>query len=284
MTIKLMLRKSLSGVIFIVTLAALSTLQAFPPAPLHTVFGIVRDQVGNPLAGGAEVILESPGGASVRAFVATRLESSTNYELRIPMDAGLIDKKYHPTALLPASPFRLRVKVGKTSYLPMEMTGDLTKLGDPAGRTRIDLTLGVDSDGNGLPDAWEKSASALLGNRWEAGKIKADDMYPGTGMTYREVYVAGTYAVSPKEGFALTIVSGKAEAPRLSFTAVKGRAYKVQACAVLGEWSPVPFVVLPANAAARPLTSYHADQTRKVDIEIPSPSGAPHGFFRLLVE
>ena len=31
------------------------------------------------------------------------------------------------------------------------------ELGKPSETTRLDLTLGEDSDGDGLPDAWERA-------------------------------------------------------------------------------------------------------------------------------
>ena len=268
-----------------VVLAALLPLtsQAFPPAPPHTIYGVVRDQIGNPLDRGAEVIFEASSAVKINTSVATRTEPAVNYELEVPMDAGLTADAYLPTALRPTAPFLLRVRVGKSTYLPMEMSGDLSKLGLPGGRTRIDLTLGVDEDGNGLPDAWEKAVAAFLGRPWVAGQIRPEDVYPGSGMTYRDVYLAGTYAVEPKDGFALQILSPSGDAPRLAFTAVKGRSYTVQAASTFGEWSDVSFRVLPGAADAPEQTTYQATQTQRVEIEAPSALDTPVRFFRLIV-
>jgi hypothetical protein len=43
------------------------------------------------------------------------------------------------------------------------MKGDLSKLGEPGKRTHLDLTLGEDLDGDGIPDAWERALLAALG-------------------------------------------------------------------------------------------------------------------------
>ena len=48
----------------------------------------------------------------------------------------------------------MKVQIGASVYLPMEMMIS-QPIGQPAGVTRLDLTLGVDSDGDGMPDAWE---------------------------------------------------------------------------------------------------------------------------------
>lgn len=259
------------------------TSQAFPPAPPHTIYGVVRDAIGNPLEAGAEVLFEASSGVTIKAVVATRIEPAVNYVLEIPMDAGLTADTYLPTALQPTAPFRLRVRAGKTTWLPMEMTGDLSRLGLPGGRTRIDLTLGEDADGNGLPDAWEKAVASFLGRAWEPGQMRPEDLYPGCGMSLRDVYLAGIYAVEPEDGFALQILSPVGEAPRLAFTAVKGRSYTVQAAQTLGEWSEIRFRVLPTAADAPGQVSYYATQTQRVQIEAEVDLGAASRFFRLIV-
>ncbi|MCC6235619.1 MAG: hypothetical protein IT580_23485 [Verrucomicrobiales bacterium] len=166
------------------------------------------------------------------------------------------------------------------------MTSSSPAIGAPGGRTRLDLTLAVDADGNGLPDLWEKAVAAQLGLRWEAGLIRPEDAYPGAGLTYREVYLAGTYSVDPKEGFMLEIL-GVAEAqPRLTFTAVRGRTYVVQTAEEIGTWTEVPFVLSESAASASPVRSYHATETRRVEIRavLPGESTSQARFFRLLVD
>lgn len=273
------------GPLLLVLMAVLSQpVQAFPPAPPHTLFGVVRDQIGNPLSDGAEVIVEAASGPKVSGFVLAREGSPINYELAVPMDAGLTSDLYSPTALMPAAPFRIRVRVGQTVFLPMEMTGDLSRLGAPGGSTRIDLTLGVDADGNGLPDAWEKAVADFLGRVWRSGQMNPDDLYPGTGLTYRQVYLAGTYAMSPTDGFALKIVHSPGALPSLTFTAVKGRRYTIQASDDLRNgWVTVPFRM--AGAGESELQPAHqATETRRVDVEAPLSNNDLARFYRLIVE
>lgn len=261
-----------------------SLVRAFPPAPNHILHGLVRDQVGNPLAvDNAEIVLEAASGSKVTARVVPQLEPGGNYRLEVPMDSGLTDDLYQPTALLPESPFRLKVRIGSTVYLPMEMAGDLAKLGAPGERTRIDLTLGVDADGNGLPDAWEKSAAALLGRTWTAGRIRPGDLYPGTGMTYREVYLAGIYAVAPEDGLSLRIVRNADGVPRMGFVAVKGRSYVVEKSEGLGQWTAVDFRI-PANGApGTEMSVYQATKTQRLEIEPATAADASATFFRLVI-
>ena len=267
-------------------LAGAAVVHGFPPAPNHLIFGVVRDQIGNPLdVTGAQIVLETTAGVQVGGPIIPQLEPGVNYRLEIPMDAGLSGGLYQPTALLPAAPFRLKVRIGETTYLPMEMKGTLANLGQPGGRSRIDLTLGVDADGNGLPDDWEKAAASFLGLRWAAGMIKPSDQYPGTGLSYRDVYLAGTYAVDPEDGFSLKIIQAPGEGPKLAFTAVKGRAYKIQAGTELGKWSGVAFHVLPLSADGEKIESYQATVTERVEIEAPSEvANGRARFYRLIVQ
>ena len=133
-----------------------AVVEGFPPAPHHLFYGTVRDEYGNPLNfDDVEVILESSAGIQVKGKVVPGLKPGINYELKVPMDAGITGDLYKPTALKPTVPFKVKVKIGSAIYLPIEMLGDFAQLGLPSKSTRLDLTLGEDSDGDGLPDAWE---------------------------------------------------------------------------------------------------------------------------------
>jgi hypothetical protein len=281
------LRVAVAGGALVLSVLAGFQSVAFPPAPVHKIMGVVRDSIGNPISNGASVVFLSSSGTTLQTFVATRLDSGMNYILEVPMDAGLTSSLYQPTALMPAAPFKLKVKVGNVTYLPMEMKGDFSKLGLPAGQTKVDLTLGVDADGNGLPDDWEKAVAARLGLKYTAGFIRPGDLFPGTGMTYQDVYIAGTYALPPKDGFILTALGTSSDATHLSFTAVKGRVYTIQSANTLGQWSPASFIVNPAatsTTSPSAVESYSAGDTRKLAVDVPTVGDQPAKFFRLTVE
>ena len=73
------------------------------------------------------------------------------------MDSGATSNLYHPAAMRMAMPFKIRVLIGAQVYLPIEMIGDLAKIGQPVRRHLTDA--GEDTDGDGPSDAWD----ALLG-------------------------------------------------------------------------------------------------------------------------
>ena len=69
--------------------------------------------------------------------------------------------------------FRLKVKIGSVTYLPIEMK--LSKaLGQAAQSTRLDLTLGEDSDNDGLPEAPERDPEPRESwwKRWSARRAE----------------------------------------------------------------------------------------------------------------
>jgi hypothetical protein len=95
---------------------------AFPPAPYYTLYGMVRDQVGQTVtAEGAEVILLK-GGVEIG---------------RTPVAAGGL--------------FSLVVSMNGALFYPIEVSGNLTA-GKGGERVKLDLTLGEDLDKDGLPD------------------------------------------------------------------------------------------------------------------------------------
>jgi hypothetical protein len=255
---------------------------AFPPAPYHTIYGMARGELGQPLEGrDVQVIVESPTGRVLRAGVGTVSIAGANYVVRIPMDTGVFDPPYHPTALRPLTPFRLKVLVGATVLLPIEMRGDFRELGKPGERTRIDLTLGEDTDGDGLPDAWERILLGMLGGE-DLRSFDPGADADGDGLSNREEYLAGTYATDPADGFRLDLVAQGPDGPVLEFLAIRGRTYSLQASANLRNWATRRFRLVGTEDD---LTSLRATDTRMVRI-VARVDGEEEsaGFFNLRVE
>lgn len=257
--------------------------RAFPPIPPHEIYGTLRDGLGNPLRSSAIVVLESASGTRIQTPTGQWIEPGVDFRLFVPMDAGLDDEPFVPTALHPESPFRIRVRVGKTTYLPMEMTGDFATLGESGKRTRLDLTLGVDADGNGLPDAWEQAAAKKLGLAWTSGSVRPGDLYGNSGLSFLEVYAAETYAKDPKDGFALRIQPSSDGPPALAFTAIRGRTYTIEGSSTLGSWQPVAFRRLPADASTPTTEAWTSPDTRRVEVEAPVAPENTVVFYRLRV-
>ncbi|MEJ6718729.1 MAG: hypothetical protein QNK82_09580, partial [Akkermansiaceae bacterium] len=145
-----------TSLILIVSLLSSLTAMAFPPAPYYTLYGMVRDQVGQTLtAEGAQVVLLKDGVEVGRTpIISGRIDQS--YELNIRMDQARSGMAlYSEKAVAVGGQFSLVVKMNGSVFYPIEVSGTLLA-GNGGDRTRLDLTLGEDSDGDGLPDVWEQ--------------------------------------------------------------------------------------------------------------------------------
>lgn len=259
----------------------LSVAHAFPPAPHHLIYGTVRDELGNPLTRDAEVILQSVSGVKLRAPITGGLQPGVNYRLAVPLDAGVTDDLYGASVLRAAASFKIRVLIGNTSYLPIEMSSDDAKLGDPSKETRLDLTLGEDLDGDGIPDAWERALLARSGG----ADIVPDDDADGDGLSNLEEYLAGTVAYDTNDGFSLRVSHIENGAPLLEFMAIRGRSYSVFASENLNDWVQVPFRIAADSAAADDGTTYQAAESRvvRISVRVPAERSALR-FFKLRVQ
>lgn len=268
------------GLAFLTVLACLNgPVGAYPPAPFHLFYGMLRDEFGTPINTGAEVIFETGTGIQIKTTVIPGIESAANYRLEVPMDSGLMAAPYLPTAMRPTVPFRVRVRVGGVTYLPIEMAGDMRQLGLPGQRTRLDLTIGEDSDGDGLPDAWERLINP------DISKVKPGDDADKDGLTNLQEYFAGTYAFDPANGFALSIVGVHQGRPQFEFLAVNARTYTLLGSTDLKNWEVLPFRLATEAGSAPVRASFATDSVQKVKIEaIPPENGTPPTYFRLKLQ
>ena len=131
--------------------------QAYPPAPYYTIYGIVRDQVGASISkDGAEIVLLRDGQEVTRAPVYPSARVDFNYELNIRIDQARAGTRiYSSSALAPTGLFSLKVTINGQDFYPIEANGTL-RTGSGGERVRLDLNLGADKNGDGLPDAWQE--------------------------------------------------------------------------------------------------------------------------------
>jgi len=253
--------------------------RAYPPAPHHLLYGLVRDEYGSPIqAAGAEVILVTAGGRELKTRI-TLTEPGVNYRLEVPMDAGLTSDLYKATAMQPTMPFQMKVVINKVVYLPIELKGKSAQIGEPGRRTRLDLTLGEDTDGDGLPDAWERMI-----NR-DIRKVNPNEDPDKDSMTNLQEYLAGTYALDASDGLALVIRGLHDGEPVMKFTAIRGRSYTLLGSTDFSNWTPVKFRI-PAEGLNAPIrTSFQATKVTPIEVEaVTGGTDSAPTFFKLLVQ
>jgi hypothetical protein len=257
---------------------------AFPPAPHHVIHGSVRDELGDPISlTTAQVFLETTNGLTVACQVSPDIQPGENYRLIVPMDSITVPDLYKPTALPSTIPFKLKVKIGATIYLPLEMAGNFATLGQPAGTTLINLTLGVDSDGDGLPDAWEQLIIQMLGGGLTLANITPNGIAPN-GMTYYQNYVAGTYAWDPQDALKLNLIRRPGQGPVVQFFGIAGRSYSVLGTTNLVNWTTMFVRVPPGNTNVLGTTEHFNPTSQMIETEVLlAPTEPKAMFFRVRV-
>jgi len=263
--------------------------RAFPPAPHHVIHGLVRDEYGDPLSlESAQVFLETTNGVSIACQVSPDIQPGENYRLIIPMDSFTVPDAYKPTALRSTILFKLKVKIGTTVYLPLEMAGNFASLGQPAGETMFNLTLGVDSDGDGLPDAWENLLIQMLGGGLTLADITPNGDNDGDGISNYQEYLNGTYAWDPSDGPGdgprLAFVRRNGQGPVVQFFGIAGRRYSVLGTTNLTTWTPTTIRVPPGDTNVPGASDYLNPVSQIIELEVLLPPPQPKAmFFRVRV-
>lgn len=252
-------RRLLSGpwriLLVVGALVAVSVGYSFPPAPYYTIYGDVRDAHGDLLPiGEASVILYSDGQEVIRQTLSKPGGSDHNYQLRLRIDMmRAATGSYSSIAMNPGSVYTIAIEVGGQLFHPLEITNP-PQVGNPADRQRFDLTLGVDIDGDGLPDAWEEAQLFAEGfemgpEGWDLSLIDRDSDFNDDGISNWAAYTAGTYASDSSSVLALSIKQFLGDAVRLEFYAIYGRIYNLETSSNLTDWTPIAFAASPDEAS-----------------------------------
>ena len=259
---------------------------AFPPAPYYTLYGIVRDQVGQALtAQGAEVVLIKDGVEIGRTpITATRIDQS--YELNVRMDQTRSGTAlYSEKAVSAGGLFSLVVEMNGSTFYPIEVSGTL-QAGSGGERTRLDLTLGTDSDGDGLPDVWEEWQLYQAGlypaadGSWDLSQLSASGDFDGDGQSDGFEYIAGTFAGDATEVFGLEIKEKLVSHVRLEFYAITGKTYTIERSTDMLEWQRVNFAT--ESAQNIPAVGHVAAGVGQVPVFL-TPASDAKEFYRLNV-
>jgi hypothetical protein len=274
------------SLILLVSLLSTLTALAFPPAPYYTLYGMVRDQVGQTLtAEGAEVVLLKEGVEIGRTpITANRIDQS--YELNVRMDQTRSGTAlYSDKAVSVGGLFSLVVEMNGSTFYPIEVSGTL-EAGNGGERSRLDLTLGEDSDGDGLPDVWEQwqlyqagQYSAADGS-WDLSQISANGDFDGDGQSDGFEYIAGTFAGDATEVFGLEIKEKLAGNVRLEFYAITGKTYTIERSSDMLEWTRVNFAT--ESAQNTPAAGHVAAGVGQVPVFL-TPASDAKEFYRLSV-
>lgn len=242
-------------------LLTVSSAQAFPPAPSYTLYGMVRDQVGQTLAvEGASLILLKGDEEVGRTPINGGFRIDQNYELKIRIDANRpATEIYNEAAITAEGQFSLVVEMSGERFYPIEINGNLAA-GKGGETVRLDLTLGEDADGDGLPDTWEEWQLFQAGefpdeDGWDLSLIDRDGDFDGDGRSNWLEYLAGTFAGDRTDFFDVEVKEKTPTQVRFEFFAITGKTYTIEGSADAKTWKRIPFSTTEAGGRAE---SYRA--------------------------
>jgi hypothetical protein len=269
-------------------IASSLSLRAFPPAPYYTVYGNVRDQYGILIpADGAAVVVYKSGKELMRQALVAAEGTDFNYQLRLRIDMlRSTTTTYSSVALTSGTIYTLAVSIGSQLYYPIEMATSPV-IGSASVRRRLNLTLGVDSDGDGLPDAWEEAqlyhGGHLPGdNGWDLSLIDQNGDFDKDGVSNGTEYVAGTYAMDSSSVLSLSIKEKLATSARLEFYAFYGKSYTLESTTDLKTWAAVPFSLTDPAAPNAAAAQSSLTSTVSAVISIYADASAQSTYYRLI--
>ncbi len=258
---------------------------AFPPAPYYTLYGMVRDQVGQTItAEGAEVILLK-GGVEVGRTPITSTMIDQNYELQMRLDQNRSGTTFYTDKAVAAGGlFSLVVSMNGAVFYPIEVSGNLTA-GKGGERVKLDLTLGQDFDSDGLPDVWEAWQLYQAGlypdanGNWDLTLIDKNGDFDQDGQSNQIEYIAGTFAGDATESFSLKIIEKLEHSVRFECYGITGKVYSLESSQDLQTWTRVPFSI---GAYGIGSLAYQATDVGIISI-FTTPLATDKEFYRLTV-
>jgi hypothetical protein len=238
-------------------------------------------------ANGSSVILYQGSKLVLTQPLVESETASYNYQIRMRIDMFRpATTSYSSLALRAGADYTLAVNIGGQLFSPIEMK-TTPSVGAPAGRVRLDLTLGIDSEGDGIPDAWKESqlfhAGFLPGpDGWDLSLVGRNGDFDGDGVSNWDEYIAGTYATDANSYLKLEIKEVIGTFPHLEFYAIYGKTYSLESSFDLKTWTTTAFAIeKPEVATMATQISIRATTTGIMNIY--PESVAPAAFYRLTV-
>jgi hypothetical protein len=201
------------------------------------------------------------GPALVLTTVLTNINDQFSYVLRIASESPEPGREPSQGLLIlnnpPISYNRQTVTLDGQPLALVNTAGEFAPGLNSRGRVeRIDLQLGTlpeDSDGNGLPDAWELQYFGKIG-------VDPRDDADGDGMDNQAEFRAGTNPRDPDSQFAVIHIEVTAGGVVIEWSSEPGRRYQLRRASSLLE-APAAYSVIQSGIGATPPLNRFTDTT-----------------------
>jgi len=231
------------------------------------------------------VVFKRAGEVIAEAPIDERGRVRENFRTQLAMDTNPA-QPYSDRSQSLGVLFTIEVRFPTQTLLVTSINSSQRTVGQPGGSVFIDFTIGVDSDGDGIPDAWEYWQLSELGigfgdPRWSLSTLGTGD-FDGDGLSDRNEYLAGTFAFLADDKLSLSIEGFEPDgSARLRTVLVVDKSYRVEVSTDLVNWTTAQ--VRLGSVAAAPQGILKSDDTRETALYAPPLPGQSRQFYRLIL-
>lgn len=256
---------------------------AYPPAPGALFYGSVRDSFGEQFSlPNSWVVFRNGSTVIAKAEIRSGTRPGENYRVMLPLDMGHGDA-YVGEAIVPGVTLTIEARIGGLTYPAFGIRPKSSLTPNAAVPTRLDFTIGEDSDDDGIPDLWEYWQLDLLGiagddPRYTLETIGVGD-YDGDGLSDYLEYIAGTFSFLFTDTLDISFESVGADG-WLSFKLVEadGLQYQMERSTDLSEWSAIPVTLDGDRATFHETWTATTTQIRLIEFQR---TGTGDAFYRV---
>jgi hypothetical protein len=262
------------------------TAHAFPPSPGFTLHGTVRDEYGWAVDAEDAVVRfrhATSGAVIAEGRISAGGQITENYRVALPLDHQRTGVPYRPGAAAADTAFSIEAVINGVLYFPIPLLTAAVPAAGAGEFYQLDLVLGEDSDGDGLPDLWEQWQLEAAGLDMAAIElITGSGDLDGDGASNLDEFIAGTFALLADDVLTLKFLSIGEQWSTLQFLAVVDKTYVLERSADMQSWETAPFGLWAERTELK--SDWKAPDTVQQTIQTPQGATGQRWFYKLTVQ